>query len=62
MKGASKTRRLKVYYAHHGNSTRHHPYIRLAGKYLLNFGFKVGDKVQIQMEEQRIIITKLTSN
>jgi hypothetical protein len=59
MKAIVKTRRLKVYYANHSNSNKPHPFIRLAGKYLSLFDFKIGDVVEINMEQGQISITKL---
>ena len=58
----TKTRRLKVYYGHHANSFKPHPFIRLAGKYLSVFDFKIGDEVEVMIEAGRIVITKLSSN
>lgn len=54
-----KKRRLKIYYGHHGNSYKQHPVIRLAGKYLSNLDFKIGDTIEITMELGRISIAKL---
>ena len=51
-------RTLKVYYGYHCNSSKRHPVIRLAGKYLLNQNFKIGDTIELKMESGRIIITK----
>ena len=59
MKEEMKKRRLKVYYGHHSHSYRQHPVIRLAGKYLSNLDFKIGDTIEITMELGRISITKL---
>jgi len=59
---SKNTRRLKVYYGHHGNSRKAHPYIRLAGKYLEKFDFKIGDEVEITMEANCIFISKLQQN
>ena len=50
-------RQLKVYYGHHGTSRKPHPFIRLAGKYLSQFDFKIGDNVEITMAIGRITIT-----
>ena len=55
----TKTRRLKVYYGHHGNSYQRHPVIRLGGKYLSLLDFKIGDMIEIKMERDSILITKL---
>jgi hypothetical protein len=59
MNTETKKRRLKVYYGHHGNSYKQHPVIRLAGEYLKNSDFKIGDTVEITVELGRINITKL---
>ena len=56
------TRRLKVYYGHHGSPYERHPVIRLAGKYLSAWDFKIGDKVEITIAEDQIVITKVKSN
>jgi hypothetical protein len=54
----SRTRKLKVYYGHHGNY-KQHPVIRLGGNYLASWGFKIGDVVELTFEENRLVITKL---
>lgn len=59
MKDETNTRRLKVYYAHYGNKKKQHPYIRLAGFYLSGFNFKIGDKVEVTIEQDHISITKI---
>ena len=56
---SKNTRRLKVYYGHHSNSYKQHPVIRLAGKYLTKLDFKIGDMVEITLEQGRISIVKL---
>ncbi len=48
------------HYNRNGNIT-HHPYIRLAGKYLENIGFNIGDRINIQIEQGKITITKIDS-
>lgn len=55
-----KKRRLKIYYGHHSNSYKQHPVIRIAGKYLSPFDFKIGDQVEVTLEAGRILITKTT--
>lgn len=53
-------RRIKVYYAcYQGSNYSHHPFIRIAGKYLREFGFKTGDTVELKLSQGRIEITKL---
>ncbi|MBI1805636.1 MAG: type I addiction module toxin, SymE family [Ignavibacteria bacterium] len=36
-----------------------HPYIRLGGKYLEDFGFNIGDSFTLNLEPDRITITKI---
>ena len=55
----TKKKQLKIYYAHHGNSLRRHPFIRLSGRYLVPFGFKIGDVVEVTIKAGIILITKV---
>ena len=53
------TRRLKVYYgSHHGSMYSRHPVIHIAGKYLRDFGFKIGDTIEVKLSEGHIEISK----
>ena len=54
----STTRTLKVYYGYHGPPYTKHPFIRLAGKYLTEMGFAIGDEIEVCIEQHRITITK----
>lgn len=36
------------------------PFIRLQGKWLAKSGFHHGDKIQVAVEYERLVITKLT--
>lgn len=58
--GDQKTskRFLKVYYRHYEHSNKPHPVIRLAGIYLSQLDFKIGDKIEVSTEPGRIVITK----
>ena len=50
---------LKVYYgSHHGSKYSRHPVIRLSGKYLRDFGFKIGDTIEVKLSDGRIEISK----
>lgn len=50
----------KVYYAHYDHELRApHPVIRLAGKYLADYGFAIGDFIDVELKPHRIIITKV---
>ena len=56
---SNKTKRLKVYYgSHHGSKYSRHPVIRISGKYLRDFGFKIGDTIEVKLSEGRIEISK----
>lgn len=59
MNGETNKRLLKVYYGHHNNSYKQHPVIRLAGQYLSKADFKIGDKVEITLTENLIVISKI---
>ncbi len=49
----------KVYYGHYDYEARDpHPLIRLKGKYLTRFGFKIGDIIKIYLEKDKITILK----
>jgi hypothetical protein len=54
-----KKRQLKITYSYHGNSTKKRPFIRLCGDYLSKMDFRVGDRVEIVMEQNQIIINKI---
>jgi hypothetical protein len=47
----------KIYYFNY--SDKQVPMIRIVGKYLLNYGLKVGDKVKLELRFGQIIITKI---
>ena len=36
-----------------------HPVIRIAGKYLEKFGFRIGDAITVEIEEGRIMVRRL---
>jgi len=52
-------RRLKIYYGHHSNSYARHPVIRIAGKYLAQLNFKIGDQIEVSIEQNQIRIRKV---
>lgn len=55
-------RHRKVYYAFYDyRRGLPHPVIRLAGKYLEAFDFKVGDQVEVHLEPGKIIISKVSN-
>lgn len=49
---------LKINYSYDTKDKRI-PFIRLKGKYLSKYGFKVGNTIQVDVEPERIVITKL---
>ena len=53
-----KTRRLKISYGYHSNSTKKRPAIRLCGDYLSKMDFKIGDMVDIEIHKEFITIIK----
>ncbi len=55
-------RKLKVYRGFQkrvGYSFKEHPIIRLSGIYLSDFDFEIGDKIEVEVENGKISITKL---
>ena len=52
-------RLMKVYYTH-TPPYRKFPKIRIAGKYLANFDFEIGDTIEVKIEMGRITITKVS--
>jgi len=53
-----RVRKLKVYYAHRQKHYGKYPVIRLGGNYLHICGFKIGDLLQVVIEQDRVSITK----
>jgi hypothetical protein len=60
--GKVKIRRLKIQYANYTNSYRRFPVIRLAGHWLSEFDFQIGDSIEIQMEKGQLLISKKQSH
>lgn len=57
------SRKLKVYYAYYGNGfNNNYPVIRIAGKYLRSFGFEIDTELQVDLEANKIIVTRLASS
>lgn len=55
-----KVRRLKVHFANYDfERLPPHPIIRFGGNYLEEFGFKIGDRVDVRLEQGCITITKI---
>lgn len=58
-----RTRNLKVSYGHYRYTGGFfHPLIRLHGKYLLQFGFNVGDMIEVSMSAGQITIKKVSKD
>ena len=56
----SKTaKQMKVYKGHHYHSYKPHPVIRLGGSYLAKLGFKIGDRLTIELTHGLIQIKKV---
>lgn len=54
------SRNLKVQYAYYGNGfNNNYPVIRIAGKYLRSFGFEIGTDLRIDLEADRITISRI---
>jgi len=59
-KTQKKPHRRKVYYAYYDHEYGPpHPVIRLGGKYLETFDFKVGDSIDVKLDFGCIVITKV---
>lgn len=56
-----KSRTLKVY-GKISKSDKKIPQIRFEGQWLKELGFLAGDKIQLNCEENRITLTKLSEN
>lgn len=60
MKEHSNPKLRKVYYEFYPYEyTKPHPLIKIAGKYLEVFGFKIGDTIKVQLEPDRILIERI---
>lgn len=59
-------RLLKVYRGHYclryGHVYKPHPVIRLGGIYLSVLDFQIGDKIEVQTERGKIVITKVINS
>ncbi len=52
-------KKRKVYSAYYDSEWGNpHPMIRFGGKYLKRLGFSVGDRIEVEFEVGRILITK----
>ncbi|MEO6240325.1 MAG: SymE family type I addiction module toxin [Bacteroidia bacterium] len=56
-----RTRKRKVYYKYSRRARKSviHPAIRIDGLYLKEYGFNIGDNIEIACEEGQIMIRKL---
>ncbi|TAL57118.1 MAG: hypothetical protein EPN85_14600 [Bacteroidetes bacterium] len=58
--GATRRRTQKVYYGNHGYAGGFfHPLIRIAGKFLKDFDFNVGDQIEVNVKMGEITISKM---
>lgn len=54
------SRKLKVYYAYYSTGFHNnYPVIRIAGKYLRSFGFEIGSNLHIDLETDRITVSRI---
>ena len=59
--GNVRRRQQKVYYKHHSYEGGYfHPHIRIAGKYLKEFDFNVGDSIEVYVTKGKITILKIS--
>jgi len=50
----------KVQYGYYEDKTaKPHPVIRIAGRYLEKFGFRIGDAIEVEIAEGRIEVMKI---
>jgi hypothetical protein len=57
------SRKLKVYYAYYGNGFNNsYPVIRIAGKFLRSFGFEIGTELCIDLETDKITVTRIATS
>jgi hypothetical protein len=55
-----KVHRLKVHYANYDfERLPPHPIIRFGGNYLEKFGFNIGDRIDVHLDQGHITITKV---
>ena len=53
----------KVYYGHYDSEiSSPYPVIRIGGKYLKDYGFNIGDQIQLDLEPGCITITKVAES
>ncbi len=57
------SRILKVCYAYYGTGfNNNYPVIRIAGKYLRSFGFEIGTDLRIDLEADKITISRIANS
>lgn len=58
-----RKKRHKVYYGYyHYMSGSFHPVIRIGGKYLKEFGFNIGDAIEVSVSKDTIYILRVDRN
>lgn len=57
--GLRKLRKIQYGY-YEGKAAKPHPVIRIAGKYLERFGFRIGDAITVEIEDGRIMVRRLS--
>ena len=56
--GFKKTRKVQYGY-YEDKAAKPHPVIRIAGKYLERFGFRIGDAITLEIEDGTIMVRRL---
>ncbi len=59
--GVRRLRKVQYAYYDHGSDAPH-PVIRIAGKYLEKFGFRIGDTIEVEIGNGEISISKLSDS
>jgi hypothetical protein len=55
---SKEIRLMKVYKGYQHRTYKPHPVIKIRGSYLSKLGFKIGDKLCIELSQDQILITK----
>ncbi|MCH8903553.1 MAG: type I addiction module toxin, SymE family [Bacteroidetes bacterium] len=48
-----------VSYRYYPSDTDPHPFIRIGGKYLEEYGFSIGDRIEVCLSPEQITLTKV---
>ncbi len=56
--GVRRVRKVQYGYYDHGSDAPH-PVIRIAGKYLEKFGFRIGEPIEVEIADGKIMVRRL---